>query len=215
MACIQGVPCTGIDGWTGQRQLRTPLFRWNSSSSTIHTAPLMFSTRTKHLWRLRLCLTAFCGENKKQNVNIRLMARSAVSLRCLTAPLWQTHYTDRGFLVRCVCQGFQYITSEMQQYILRMLYSMCLYMSNMMPQALLASRCSLLIILWHSFQGITFSSIFPVQSTQVYYIQATLFISQLILQCGGPQPAACKPHVARRLSAKPFAEVQKIVDTHL
>lgn len=32
---------------------------WNSISSTVHTAPFTFSKRTKHLWRLRLCLTAF------------------------------------------------------------------------------------------------------------------------------------------------------------
>lgn len=32
---------------------------WNSSSSTVQTAPFTFSTRTKHLWRLRLWRTAF------------------------------------------------------------------------------------------------------------------------------------------------------------
>lgn len=32
---------------------------WYSTSSTVHTAPLTFSTRTKHLCRLRLCRTAF------------------------------------------------------------------------------------------------------------------------------------------------------------
>lgn len=35
------------------------LLLWNSISSTVHTAPFTFSKRTKHLWRLRLCLTAF------------------------------------------------------------------------------------------------------------------------------------------------------------
>lgn len=35
------------------------LLLWNSISSTVHTAPFTFSSRTKHLWRLRLCLTAF------------------------------------------------------------------------------------------------------------------------------------------------------------
>lgn len=35
------------------------LLLWNSISSTVHTEPLMFSMRMKHLWRLRLCLTAF------------------------------------------------------------------------------------------------------------------------------------------------------------
>lgn len=34
---------------------------WYSRSSTVHTAPLTFSTRTKHLCRLRLCRTAFWG----------------------------------------------------------------------------------------------------------------------------------------------------------
>lgn len=33
---------------------------WYSISSTVHTAPFTFSTRTKHLCRLRLCRTAFC-----------------------------------------------------------------------------------------------------------------------------------------------------------
>jgi len=32
---------------------------WYSTSSTVHTAPLTFSTRTKHLCRLRLWRTAF------------------------------------------------------------------------------------------------------------------------------------------------------------
>lgn len=36
-----------------------PFLFWNSSSSTVHTAPILPSTRTKHLWRLRLCRTAF------------------------------------------------------------------------------------------------------------------------------------------------------------
>ena len=35
------------------------LFLWYSISSTVHTAPFTFSTRLKHLWRLRLCRTAF------------------------------------------------------------------------------------------------------------------------------------------------------------
>lgn len=42
------------------------LLFWNSSSSTVHTAPLTFSTRTKHLWRLRLCRTAFCSWCKRK-----------------------------------------------------------------------------------------------------------------------------------------------------
>lgn len=32
---------------------------WYSTSSTVHTAPFTFSTRTKHLCRLKLCRTAF------------------------------------------------------------------------------------------------------------------------------------------------------------
>lgn len=35
------------------------LLLWYSSSSTVHTAPFTFSTRTKHLCRLRLWRTAF------------------------------------------------------------------------------------------------------------------------------------------------------------
>ena len=40
----------------------TPLggrLRWYSSSSTVQTAPLTFSTRMKHLCSDRLCRTAF------------------------------------------------------------------------------------------------------------------------------------------------------------
>lgn len=39
---------------------------WYSRSSTVHTAPLTFSTRTKHLCRLRLCRTAFWGRSDKK-----------------------------------------------------------------------------------------------------------------------------------------------------
>lgn len=35
------------------------LRRWYSTSSTVQTAPLTFSTRMKHLWRDKLCRTAF------------------------------------------------------------------------------------------------------------------------------------------------------------
>ena len=35
------------------------LLRWYSTSSTVQTAPLTFSTRMKHLWRDKLCRTAF------------------------------------------------------------------------------------------------------------------------------------------------------------
>lgn len=64
---------------TSQRGQTYPLIFWgrlfwNSISSTVHTAPLTFSTRTKHLWRLRLCRTAFCGwckENKKRTTGIQ------------------------------------------------------------------------------------------------------------------------------------------------
>lgn len=46
---------------------------WYSRSSTVHTAPLTFSTRTKHLCRLRLCRTAFWGcSDKKQMLRARL-----------------------------------------------------------------------------------------------------------------------------------------------
>ena len=36
---------------------------WYSTSSTVQTAPFTFSTLIKHLWRLRLCLTAFYDKN--------------------------------------------------------------------------------------------------------------------------------------------------------
>lgn len=44
-----------------------PLLLRNSASSTVQTEPFPPSTRTKHLWRLRLCRTAFymCGIFKK------------------------------------------------------------------------------------------------------------------------------------------------------
>jgi len=35
------------------------LLLWYSTSSTVHTAPLTFSTLMKHLCRLKLCRTAF------------------------------------------------------------------------------------------------------------------------------------------------------------
>lgn len=44
------------------------LLFWYSTSSTVHTAPFTFSTRTKHLCRLRLWRTAFWekGEREKR-----------------------------------------------------------------------------------------------------------------------------------------------------
>lgn len=47
---------------------------WNSISSTVHTAPFTFSTRTKHLWRLRLCRTAFCSWCKHKERKQRLLS---------------------------------------------------------------------------------------------------------------------------------------------
>lgn len=47
---------------------------WNSISSTVHTAPFTFSTRTKHLWRLRLCRTAFCSWCKNRERQKRLLS---------------------------------------------------------------------------------------------------------------------------------------------
>ena len=41
------------------------LRRQYSKSSTVHTAPLTFSTRMKHLCKLKLCLTAFLIKQKK------------------------------------------------------------------------------------------------------------------------------------------------------
>lgn len=42
------------------------LLFWYSSSSTVQTAPLTFSTRTKHLCRLRLWRTAFCKQDRRR-----------------------------------------------------------------------------------------------------------------------------------------------------
>lgn len=42
------------------------LLFWYSTSSTVHTAPFTFSTRTKHLCRLRLWRTAFCRREDKE-----------------------------------------------------------------------------------------------------------------------------------------------------
>lgn len=50
----------GVLDWTPLGGLR----RWYSSSSTVQTAPLTFSTRMKHLWRLKLWRTAFCKAEK-------------------------------------------------------------------------------------------------------------------------------------------------------
>lgn len=58
------------------------LLRWNSISSTVHTAPFTFSRRTKHLWRLRLCLTAFC---KIWRHEFQLNANKAKNLRSFPA----------------------------------------------------------------------------------------------------------------------------------
>ena len=44
------------------------LFLWYSMSSTVHTAPFTFSTRLKHLWRLRLCRTAFWNKQSLMRV---------------------------------------------------------------------------------------------------------------------------------------------------
>ena len=43
------------------------LFLWYSISSTVQTAPFTFSTLLKHLWRLRLCRTAFWRRNIYQD----------------------------------------------------------------------------------------------------------------------------------------------------
>lgn len=62
-------------GWTYPLIFWGRLF-WNSISSTVHTAPFTFSTRTKHLWRLRLCRTAFCSwcedkERKQRSLSVQ------------------------------------------------------------------------------------------------------------------------------------------------
>ena len=47
------------------------LRRWYSTSSTVQTAPLTFSTRIKHLWRDKLWRTAFCSTFVEQsNVDV-------------------------------------------------------------------------------------------------------------------------------------------------
>lgn len=43
-----------------------PFLLRNSSSSTVQTEPFLPSTRTKHLWRLRLCRTAFYTQRSKR-----------------------------------------------------------------------------------------------------------------------------------------------------
>lgn len=47
---------------------------WNSISSTVHTAPFTFSTRTKHLCRLRLCRTAFCSCVKRKREKKKVLS---------------------------------------------------------------------------------------------------------------------------------------------
>lgn len=49
-----------------------PFLLWYSASSSVHTAPFSPSTRTKHLWRLRLCRTAFWWEqDEDKNILVR------------------------------------------------------------------------------------------------------------------------------------------------
>lgn len=47
-----------------------PFLLWYSLSSTVHTAPFPPSTRTKHLWRLRLWRTAFWVKKHRYKKNI-------------------------------------------------------------------------------------------------------------------------------------------------
>lgn len=49
------------------------LLLWYSISSTVHTAPLTFSTRMKHLWRDKLWRTAFCEKRKTIKKNLKKM----------------------------------------------------------------------------------------------------------------------------------------------
>ena len=96
---------------------------WNSISSTVHTAPFTFSTRTKHLWRLRLCRTAFfswCEDKKRKkvsirtvytclygrkmsntvsgrNLNLKQITQNAVGIQCLNE--FQITLTHKYFLV--------------------------------------------------------------------------------------------------------------------
>ena len=91
------------------------LLLWYSTSSTVHTAPLTFSTRMKHLWRLRLCLTAFYTTTKMQQIevdtltNLRIKqiknsfdAKRKRSLRKLDWPKSQHRVSKR----RCELQSF-------------------------------------------------------------------------------------------------------------
>ncbi len=48
-----------------------PFLLRNSSSSTVQTEPLLPSTRTKHLWRLRLCRTAFCSQTETHKLLVK------------------------------------------------------------------------------------------------------------------------------------------------
>lgn len=55
-------------GWWTYPLIFCGLLFWNSISSTVHTAPFTFSTRTKHLCRLRLWRTAFCSGDRRENI---------------------------------------------------------------------------------------------------------------------------------------------------
>ena len=62
------VPWGGMGGWPTHPVIFGGLRFWYSRSSTVHTAPLTFSTRTKHLCRLRLCRTAFWGNGERKQM---------------------------------------------------------------------------------------------------------------------------------------------------
>lgn len=48
-----------------------PFLLRNSSSSTVQTEPFLPSTRTKHLWRLRLCRTAFYTQTETHKLLVK------------------------------------------------------------------------------------------------------------------------------------------------
>lgn len=66
---------------------------WNSSSSTVQTAPFTFSTRTKHLWRLRLWRTAFwdCRRNEQTDPGHRKSIKTDISSESFQLPSTLPH----------------------------------------------------------------------------------------------------------------------------
>lgn len=71
-----------------------PFLLRNSASSTVQTEPFPPSTRTKHLWRLRLCRTAFCRGGSRTNQEL------TKALQFCNSSLYGCFVTDRRVCVR-------------------------------------------------------------------------------------------------------------------